>query len=385
MSRHRCGAADPAGRSAGPHDNTMKRQHILVIRFSSLGDVAMTVPVVYAVARRYPDVRITVLSRSYARPLFEDLAPNVNFMAADIKGEYRGLRGLNTLYRRLVAKQFTHVADLHSVLRSGYLRLRFNLGLFKVGHIDKHRKSRRRLVAQKGKVKRQLPTSFENYLDVFRKLGFPVEMQTEAQGGGTTFKSIFPPGGGNLNMLPKAVGEKRSWEQWIGVAPFAAHQGKVYPKDKTLEVMRLLAERMPKARFFLFGRGKEEEETFAQWEKLMPRCLDVAHHVETMHQELILMSHLDVMLSMDSANMHLASLTATPVVSVWGATDPLAGFMGWGQSRDNAVCLDLHCRPCSIYGQKPCRYGDYHCLTGIEPETIAEKMERTINNKRQTL
>lgn len=352
---------------------SMKHQHILVIRFSSLGDVAMTVPVVYSVARRYPDVRITVLSRSYARPLFEDLAPNVNFMVADIKGEYRGFRGLNALYRRLVAKQFTHVADLHSVLRSDYLRLRFNLGRFKVNHIDKHRKIRRRLVAQKGKVRRQLPTSFENYFEVFRRLGFPVEQ--------SDFTSIFPPEGGNLNMLPKAVGPKRSWEQWIGIAPFAAHQGKIYPKEKMLEVIRLLADRYPKARFFLFGRGKDEEEVFAQWEEQLPQCLNVGRHLESLHQELILMSHLEVMISMDSANMHLASLTATPVVSVWGATDPLAGFMGWGQSLDNAVMLDLDCRPCSIFGQKVCRFGDYHCLTGISPEAIADRATAVINQK----
>lgn len=349
----------------------MKHQHILVIRFSSLGDIAMTVPVIYAVANRYPDVRITVLSRGFARPLFEDLAPNVNFMAADIKGEYRGLRGLNALYRRLVAKQFTHVADLHSVLRSGYLRLRFNLDHFKVNHIDKHRKSRRRLVAQKDKVRSQLPTSFENYLEVFRKLGFPVDL--------SGFISIFPPEGGNINLLPKAVGPKRSWEQWIGIAPFAAHQGKVYPKEKMQEVIRLLTMRYPKARIFLFGRGKEEEETFSEWTAQMPQCLDVSRHLETLHQELILMSHLDVMVSMDSANMHLASLTATPVVSVWGATDPLAGFMGWGQSHDNVVCLNLSCRPCSIYGQKPCQFGDYRCLTGIKPETIVEKVDAIIS------
>mgnify|MGYP002623054770 FL=1 len=358
----------------------MKRQHILVIRFSSLGDVAMTVPVVYAVARQYPDVRITVLSRAYARPLFEDLAPNVNFMVADIKGEYRGVSGLNALYRRLVAKQFTHVADLHSVLRSNYLRLRFNLGRFKVNHIDKHRHSRRRLVAQKGKVCRQLPTSFENYFEVFRQLGFPVEQ--------SSFKSIFPAEGGNLNLLPKAVGPKRTWEQWIGIAPFAAHKGKIYPLEKMPEVIRLLSSRYPKARFFLFGRGKEEEETFARWEQQTPQCLNVGRHLETLHQELILMSHLDVMLSMDSANMHLASLTATPVVSVWGATSPLAGFMGWGQSRNNAVGLDMDCRPCSIFGQKPCRHGDYRCLTGISPVAIADKITAVLGetaNKDNTL
>ena len=114
----------------------MKKEHILVIRFSAMGDVAMVVPVVWSLAHQYPDIRITVLSRTFARPLFEDLTPNVGFMAADLKHEYRGIKGLNALYRRLAAKQFTAVADLHSVLRSEYLRMRFNMGRYRVAHIN---------------------------------------------------------------------------------------------------------------------------------------------------------------------------------------------------------------------------------------------------------
>ena len=98
-----------------------------------------------------------------------------------------------------------------------------------------------------------------------------------------------------------------------------------------------------------------------------------------MYQELILMSHLDVMVSMDSANMHLASITGTKVVSVWGATHPYAGFMGWRQSEDNAVQLPLACRPCSIFGNKPCRRGDFACMTGIKPEMIFEKIDKLLS------
>lgn len=351
----------------------MRHQHILVIRFSSLGDVAMTVPVVYSLAKQYPEVRITVLSRPFARALFEDLAPNVSFMEADVKGEYHGLRGLNTLYRRLVAKQFSHVADLHSVLRSEYLRLRFNIGRFHVEHLKKHRKQRRQLVSYRKKVKEPLPTSFENYFDVFRRLGFPIDKPA--------FTSIFPPEGGNLNLLPAAIGQKRAWEQWIGIAPFAAHTGKIYPLEKTEQVIAILAEKYPKARFFIFGRGAEEETFISQWCKKWPCCTSVPQNTEAMHQELILMSHLDVMLSMDSANMHLASLTATPVVSVWGATHPYAGFMGWKQSHDNAIGLNMDCRPCSVYGKKQCKKGNYPCLYGIAPQTVADKIASLLLTK----
>ena len=351
----------------------MKHQHILVIRFSALGDVAMTVPIVWAVAQKYPDVRITVLSRSIARPFFENLAPNVNFMEADLKGEYHGVKGLNKLYRRLAAKQFTHVADLHSVLRSNYLRLRFNLGHFKVAHIDKHRKMRHALVNKnmKKKVKQQLPTSFENYTEVFAKLGFPID--------DNQFTSIFPPEGGDLTLLPELFREKKEDQPWIGIAPFAAHQGKIYPKEQMREVIRQLVKDYPDARIMLFGRGKDEDATFPQWIEEMPQCTIVSQHISAMQQELILMSHLDVMVSMDSANMHLASLVNTPVVSVWGATHPMAGFLGWHQKKENAIQLDMECRPCSIYGQKPCIHGDFRCMTGIKPEMIVERIKNIIN------
>ena len=144
----------------------MKKEHILIIRFSSLGDVAMAVPVVYSLAKTYPQLRITVLSREYARAFFEDLAPNVSFMEADVKSEYHGIRGLNALYRRLTAKNFTAIADFHDVLRSEYLRMRFSIDRYRVAHVDKHRKLRRLLTARHNKSLVQLPSPFKGYADV---------------------------------------------------------------------------------------------------------------------------------------------------------------------------------------------------------------------------
>ena len=350
----------------------MKKEHILVIRFSAMGDVAMVVPVVYSLAQQYPDVRITVLSRTFARPLFEDLAPNVNFMAADLKKEYHGVKGLNALYRRLTAKQFTKVADLHNVLRSEYLRVRFNLGRYRVEHIDKHRKLRRKLTSYHHKVKEQLPTSFENYAEVFARLGYPVNLKL--------FRSIFPEEGGNLELLSPELQSKKEGEPWIGIAPFAAHQGKIYPPELMEQVIANLIKRYPKAQLFLFGKGDQEDQYFQQWCNQYPTCVNVSQYCETMYQELILMSHLNVMLSMDSANMHLASLTGIPVVSIWGATHPMAGFFGFNQSEENAIQIDLDCRPCSIFGNKPCHRGDYACLNNIPPERIVEKITSIINN-----
>ena len=359
----------------------MKTEHILVIRFSALGDVAMTVPVIAALARQYPHVRITMLSRGFARPFFEGLAPNVSFMEADVKGEYRGVKGLNALYRRLTAKNFTAIADLHDVLRSLYLRLRFDLGRYKVAHVNKHRKDKRQLVSAGQKVLKPLPSMFENYAEVFARLGYPVQLDP-------TF---------SLNErfdLPEA----RFAEFWdgreapeqgallIGVAPFAAHEGKIYPLPLMEKVISGLCDRHPDARLFFFGGGETEMAVFHEWAAKYAQCVVVGDHLKGLHEELALMKRLSVMVSMDSANLHFASLVALPVVSVWGATHPYAGFMGYGQSPENAVQIDLPCRPCSIYGQKPCMRGDWACLQNISPEQIINKVETVILTKnRKTL
>lgn len=347
----------------------MKTDHLLIMRFSAMGDVAMLVPVVSSLAKQYPDLRITVLSRPFARTFFEDLAPNVGFMEADLKGEYHGVTGLNALYRRLVAKNFTAIADMHNILRSSYLRMRFNLGRYRVEHIDKHRRERRELTSEKKHELHQLPTSFENYADVLARLGYPVRMD---------FDSIFPPSGGNLRLVSEHIGEKKMFQQWIGIAPFAAHEGKIYPTEKMEQVIAEIIRRHPSCRIFLFGGGESEFKVLDGWCARYKNCLNVSALLGALCQELIVMSHLDVMVSMDSANMHLASICGTRVVSVWGATHPFAGFMGWHQSIDDAVQLDMPCRPCSIYGNRPCRRGDHACLTGIDPMMIADRVEAAL-------
>ena len=359
----------------------MKTEHILVMRFSAMGDVAMTVPVIYSLAKQYPNVRITMLSRPFARPFFENLAPNIGFMEADIKGEYKGVKGLNALYRRLVAKKFTAIADLHSVLRSDYLRMRFNLGMYKVAHIDKHRKGKRKLTATKDKQLIQQPTSFQNYADVFARLEYPIDLD---------FNSIFGEGKGDLSLLPAQIFTDKEGvihqpgdnsEPWIGIAPFAAHKGKIYPPEKMEQVIQQLIHSYPQVRLYLFGGGKEETPIMNEWTEKYPQVINASAQLDGLSQELNLMSHLKVMVSMDSGNMHLASLVHTPVVSIWGATHPYAGFMGWNQDISDAIQIDLPCRPCSIYGNKPCMRGDYACMNNISPETILEKVTYILKQK----
>lgn len=351
----------------------VRNEHLLVMRFSAMGDVAMLVPVVYSVAMQYPDLRITVLSRGFAKAFFDGLAPNVGFMEADLGKEYRGLRGLNALYRRLKAKHFTAIADMHDVLRTQYLRTRFSIDRYKVFHIDKHRSGKKRMIATSNRQLVQQPTAFENYADVLARLGYPVDLN---------FKSLFSPQGGNLRQvsLPE-LKEKKSFHKWIGIAPFAAHDTKEYPLEQMEAVVANLCQLYTNARLLLFGAGRRERECFERWCEKYPKCLAVSTHAASLYEELVVMSHLDVMVSMDSANTHLASIVDVPVVGIWGSTHPFAGFMGWRQNLDTQVQLDMACRPCSIYGNKMCRRGDLACLAGIKPEQVLEKVEMVLNHK----
>jgi len=339
---------------------------ILVIRFSAIGVVAMTVPGIHSLATQYPQHQIKVLSRPNMAALFAHLPSNVSFWGADLKGTYKGFVGLNKLLRELKAENFDYIADFHDVIRTKYLRLRFLLYGTKVAHIDKGRKGKKALTRPSNKAKVQQASSFQRYARVLEELGLPVKMD---------FQSIYSNAKGDSSVFSTITGTKGS-DKWIGIAPFATHAGKIYPQEYMEQVIQKL-DAQEGLKIFLFGGGKKEVEILTQWANQYPSATCIAGKLK-MDAELALMSHLDVMVSMDSGNMHLASLVQTPVVSIWGATHPLAGFMGWHQSEENAIQVDMPCRPCSIYGNKPCIRKDYACLQGITPQMIIEQIKKIL-------
>ena len=340
---------------------------ILVLRLSALGDVAMTVPVIDSLARQYPGVEVTVLSTPFVAPLFARMPANVRLQGVDL-GKYRGIGGLFRLFRRLRKERYDAVADLHDVLRTKVLRGLFACFGTSTAHIDKGRKEKRELTRPRHKKLVPLKSSFERYADVFRQLGFSVEV---------TFRSVYGDGKGEASLFQRVTGAPDE-THWIGIAPFAAHRGKMLPESTVARLIEAAATH-PRWTVFLFG-GKAEAEKLEGWSRPYDNVLSLAGKLN-LDGELALMSRLEVMVSMDSANMHLASLTGTPVLSVWGATHPYAGFMGWGQSLDRAVQTDLPCRPCSIFGNKPCLRGDYACLTEISAQEIVEKIKSNLSHE----
>jgi len=329
-----------------------------VIRFSAMGDVAMTVPVLKNALDQNPHLRITVVSNAFLAPLFAGVE-RCDFHPAHLKTTHQGATGIYELFRELVRKnKFDAVADLHSVLRSSLLRTLFTLEGYKTAVIDKGRREKKALTRKENKDCKQLTSTYERYAQVLRKLGTgllldPSELVYKKQPLPALVQSFFLPN-----------------KKVIGIAPFAQHSEKMYPLQKMKMAVQSLAKNN---QVVFFGGGKEESALLKTWAAEIPNSISAAGSY-TFTEELAIISNLDAMVSMDSANMHLASLFNVPVISIWGATHPYAGFYGWGQNENNIVSIDLSCRPCSVFGNRPCWRGDHACMAEIKEQYITDKV-----------
>ena len=315
---------------------------ILAYRFSAFGDVAMTVPVLREFLAQNTDVEIIMVSRQNFSALFEDI-PNLRFKGIKFD-EFKGFFGLQKL-GKLLLEEFKpdYIADLHDVIRTKTLNLFFLQKGFKVFKINKGKAEKEELTDIWNIEKQPLKPTVERYADVFREMNFKLELSNQLQ--------------------PKAG------KSGIGVAPFAQHKGKMMPLEKTIELVKILAQ---KHKIFFFGGGAPEVEILNSWQVKIPNTENLAGKL-TLKQELEKISDLEIMISMDSANMHLASLVGTRCISVWGSTHFYAGFLGYGQSVKDVVHVkDLTCRPCSVFGDKECYRGDWACLHELNIQQIID-------------
>lgn len=342
-------------------------RRVLVTRFSAIGDVAMTVPALYSACRLNPDVEFVIVTRPKLAAIMVNPPANLRIAPADVDAEFRGPQGMWRLLRRLERDygSFDAVADLHNVIRTRLLSLPLLMRGAKIARLRKDRASQRALTRARNKILRPMASrAEEGYARVFHALGLQCRPQE--------FGSVYGPGQkASPGSFAEITEPKRDGEVWIGVAPFARHRGKIYPPELMARVVKSLAGNGTKV--FLFGGGAEEQAVLDGWTS--GRVVSLAGKRCGFATEMALMSWLDAMVSMDSANMHLAAIAGTRVVSVWGATHPYCGFRAFGQSEHDEVQLDLPCRPCSVFGNAPCRFGDHHCLTDIPPEAIAEKVK----------
>ena len=310
------------------------------MRLSAMGDVAMTVPVLRAFVKQYPTVQITVVSRPFFKPFFEGI-PNLSFYAFDEKERHKGFLGLLRLFSDLKRLKIDAFADLHNVLRSKIVRTLFALSGKKVAAVDKGREGKKALTALENKLFKQLPTMFENHTQVFKKLGFLVDLSNPG----------FPEKAVLNDEILAIIGNNH--QKLIGIAPFAQYESKVYPLDLMQEVIQQLAQNATN-KILLFGGGKKEIEILESISAPYENVINMAGKIK-FQQELQLISNLDVMLSMDSGNAHIAAMLGVKVITLWGATHPYAGFSPFNQPQENALVSDRKkypLLPTSVYGNK---------------------------------
>lgn len=342
-----------------------KPEHILVIRLSAMGDVAMTVPVLIALTQKYPELRVTVLTKLFFKPILDQI-PKVSVHIADVDGKHRGFFGLWKLYKDLKGLQVDYIADLHNVLRSTILKLFFRLNNIPVVQLDKGRREKKALTAENNKVFEPLKSTHERYADVFHQLGFPIQLNKN---------HIIPQ-----KHQPEEIIDTLdlSGKKFIGVAPFAAYTGKMYPLELMTEVLGGLNS-IKTHHILLFGGGKVEQQQLESWEGRFDNCTSVVDKI-SFPDELKLISNLKLMLAMDSGNAHLAAMFGVPTITLWGVTHPYAGFYPFGQG--HTTILSDRERfpqiPTSVYGNKfPSGYEK--AMETISPNQVLQKIKETLN------
>ena len=323
-----------------------------------MGDVAMTVPVIRALVQQNQHVKVTVVSRPFFQPFFEGI-PNVAFFAIDLNGRHKGTMGLFKLYADLKKRNINAVADLHNVLRSIVIRNLFALSGKKVAYSDKGRAEKKALTRAQNKIFQPVKSMVERHVETFKNLGFDIDLT----------QPNFPEKVKPSEEVFKVCGEKGN-THWIGIAPFAQYESKVYPLDLMQEVIHKLAENNSN-KIFLFGGGIEEIQKLNQLQNNHSNVIVLAGKLK-FNQELEVISNLDIMLSMDSGNAHIAAMLGLKVITLWGATHPYAGFSPFNQPLENCITADREkypFLPTSIYGNKKVE-GYHEVMRTIEPEKV---------------
>jgi ADP-heptose:LPS heptosyltransferase len=338
------------------------------MRLSAMGDVAMTVPVIRALVNQNKNVKITMVSRPFFKPFFEEI-PNVTFFNFEENKRHKGFLGLIRLFFDLKKLNIHAFADLHNVLRSKVVKTLFALIGKKTASVNKGRAEKKTLTRSENKIFKQLPTMFERHAKVFQELGFSLDLSNPF----FARKAVLNP------EIEAIIGE--NCKKMIGIAPFAQYDSKVYPQDLMQEVINQLALNSDN-KIILFGGGKKEIETLNTISKNNKNIISIAGKLK-FNQELQLISNLNVMLSMDSANGHIAAMLGINVITLWGATHPFAGFSPFNQPFENSLVSDRNqfpLLPTSVYGNKIIE-GYKDAIRSISVKSIVEKVNKSLNHK----
>lgn len=320
-------------------------KHIAILRFSAITEIAIAAPLIRAYALANPDIRFTVVSIPFLRAFFDGI-PNLGYLPLNVSEAQEEKYSLSFLWhviRTVFGTRPTGIADLSNTSLS-----RAVCSIPKMHGVEIHSvKDPTRFSMKNEHIQKR-------YEDVLTSFGIDSLHFAERP---------FEP---HVKM-------KYTFHR-IGIAPFAKYEGKSWPYKNMESVVASLCSD-PNNKIYLFGDKNREAQILQGWEFLYPNCESIAGKY-ILKEELDLIRSLDLMVTMDSANMHFASFVQTPVISIWGATHPSLGYYGCGQDPDYAIGVKMGCRPCSLFGNGQCSRHDYACLTRITPDMVIDKINK---------
>lgn len=329
-----------------------KEARILVIRFSAMGDVAMCLPVLKAFQNKYPNQRLSILTKEAFIPLFKDLS-NVEFIGLK-KGE-----GIFSLLQRIVKLEpFDLVMDLHSSLRSAFVCSALALKGAKIHKIDKRRAAKKKFLNTENTLLKPITSQAQAYLDVLEYFGLKLSMN---------------------DLKPIKSAKKNSNKIRIGVAPFAAHSSKTYPEDLMKILIDKICDFSSDIEILLFGAPGVQQDRLKAWCKKSKQLKTNAGM--NLEKELALMTQLDLMISMDSANGHMAANFGVPVITLWGSTHPYAGYQPLFQPFKNSFLPDYQRYPelpSSVFGERQIS-GYEDAMHSINQESLHSRIKEILN------
>lgn len=327
---------------------------ILVLRLSSFGDIALTVPVLKSLTTQN-DVKVILITSGRVAPLFDEVR---NLKVIPISNSFKlpNIIGVWKFTRKLKPLQYDYTADLHDVLRTKAIRL--FLGKSKTKIIDKGRGMKKKLTRYPKEEFRRLKHTTERYAEVFHDLGFKLDLELP--------KPKFLESD-NKNIINRKIR--------VGIAPLSQHAGKNYPLDLMEKVIEFIHKEY---QLYLFASPKKIKR-FKKWSEKFEITDTTQLSFKT---QLVHINDLDLMLSMDSANGHIAANFGVPVVTIWGVTHPFLGFQPIGQPDKNQILLDqkkFPRVPTSVYG-KIVPDGYSKAMRSISPESIVQRIKSVLTD-----
>ena len=327
---------------------------MLLVRFSSIGDIVLTTPLVRALARRHPEARLVYVTKRAMAPLVAD-NPHLTQVVALEPDE--PVRHLARRLRALTPAP-THGLDLHGSLRSLALRA---LVRCRWSGYRKRKLARTALIAAKLDLYRARAPVAERYFEAARAL------------------DLRPDGGPPEFFL--GSGAKARAGQWlaqrglldtplVALAPGAAHATKRWPLAHWIA----LAERLRAAGYRPVVLGGPEDRGIAQ--QLAPQAESAAGEF-SLQETGALLARARALVSGDTGVMHMATGVGTPVVALFGPTVEAFGFFPY-RARSIVLERDLECRPCSAMGSATCPLGHHRCLVDLAPADVVAAVERLV-------